>query len=206
VDQGERRRDAHLDRVILVPTAATHPSGTFYMSSYDLVGLQMGYAVSDVAQLTATGTPPLGPDHIFPLDVSLKAAFVRQTWFRVAGAVSATGIVGLDQGNAFVGRVGAVAQLCFEYRCRSSISYGTSLMLAGPAMLDFTGVGAIWRVSDLVALLAEVDMLLPIGQATGQYNGVAPGLGVRFSGPRWGVDVALLGQLPLLVVTYRILP
>src|SRR6185295_2268577 len=48
------------DRVVLAPTAYTHPAGTFFVSSYDVVFLQAGYALSDSTQVSVTVTPMIG--------------------------------------------------------------------------------------------------------------------------------------------------
>ncbi len=65
-------------------------------------------------------------------------------------------------------------------------------------------------------MLFEVDSALPLGDAVGQAHGLLGGAGVRLSGPRFGVDLALLrggnvgGSLtpfiPYVVATYRHLP
>jgi hypothetical protein len=209
-----RRRDAHVDRVILMSTAETQPAGTVTFSSYEIVGLQAGWAMSDTTQLTVTGTPPLGADGIFPLDVTLKTVVLRAPRVRVAALGSASGIIGFEQGNALVGRAGAVVQLCFDEACRSSVSTGTTAVLAGSAMLVGTGVGAIWRFTDLFALLFEVDTLIPLGKEAGNYYGMAAAPGIRLSGRTWGFDFALyrsVGRgssptIPVLVGTYRFLP
>src|SRR5690242_9668594 len=209
-----RRDDAHVDRVVVMPTGETQPAGTLTFSSYDIVGLQAGWAMSDTTQLTLTATPPLGPDGIFPLDVTLKTVVLRAPRVRIAALGSASGIIASQQGNALVGRAGAVVQLCFDEACRSSVSTGSTILLAGPAMLVANGFGAIWRLTDVFALLLEVDSLIPVGREAGNYYGMAVGPGIRFSGKRWGIDFALyrgLGSgsssaVPLLVGTYRFLP
>jgi hypothetical protein len=81
-------------------------------------------------------------------------------------------------------------------------------------MLVGTGVGAIWRLSDLFALLFEVDTLIPLGKEAGNYYGMAAAPGIRFSGRAWGFDFALyrgIGSgssptVPVIVGTYRFLP
>lgn len=209
-----RARDAHVDRVLLMPTGETQPAGTVVFSSYEIIGLQAGWAMSDTTQLTLTATPPLGADGIFPLDVTLKTVILRAPRVRVAALGSASGLIAYEQGNALVGRAGAVVQLCFDDACRSSVSTGTTAVLAGPAMLVGNGVGAIWRLTDLLALLAEVDTLIPLGREAGTYYGMAAAPGLRLSGRAWGVDFALyraIGRgtsptVPLLVGTYRFSP
>jgi hypothetical protein len=209
-----RFTDAHVDRVILVPTAETHPAGTVYLSSYDLVGVQGGYAVGDRTQLTLSFVPPLSRDPVVPLDLTLKTVLVRGPRVRVAAMVSASGIVGLDEGESAIGRVGGVTELCFDDACRSSISTAANLMLAGPALILADGVGAVLRASDLFALLVELQSVLPLSREGGQVNVLAGALGFRLSGRLWAVDLAFEGPLdrrasppvvPLLIATVRFL-
>src|ERR1019366_2987154 len=54
-----RFRDANADRVILGSTAETHPKGTFFISDYEILLLQVGYAITDQLQVSVTGIPPL---------------------------------------------------------------------------------------------------------------------------------------------------
>jgi hypothetical protein len=98
-DPDPRVENAHADRVMLLPTGYTHPAGTVYLSTYDIALLQAGYAISDAAQISLTGSPPLGDDQIFPLDLSLKVVVHRDRYVRVAGIGAVTGLVGLEEGN-----------------------------------------------------------------------------------------------------------
>lgn len=213
-----RYRDAHHDRVILMSTAETHPAGTVYLSDYDLALLQAGYAVTDRVQITLTGTPPLGKDAVFPIDLSLKAVLVRQPRVRVAAIGAISGLLGLEEGNFLLGRIGGVAQLCLSDGCASSLNLGTSVLLAGPATLMTNGVGATWRLADFFSLLVEADALIPLSAEAGSFNGFALGGGVRFSWQRFGLDLAALAPvrskvddekpppvLPVLALTYRFL-
>jgi hypothetical protein len=220
-DAGKRKAriaDAHADRVVILPTAYTHPEGSFYFSGYDFVLLQVGYAVSDTTQVSVTGTPPLGAfgeDTVFPLDVSLKTRIVDDRLVRVAAIGSLTGIIGLEQGNFFLGRVGGVVQLCFEESCSSSFNFGSGALLAGPATLMFTGAGGVFRVADWAQLLLEVDTLMPLGREIGRAHGIAVMPGIRFAWKSFGLDIAFVRALdietntppiPLLVLTYRYVP
>jgi len=203
---------------VVLPTAYTHPEGTLYLGSSEIVLLQAGYAVSDSTQITATATPPLGEKEKSVLfDLSLKTAFFRDGPLRLAGISSISGIFAEEIGNAVLGRVGAVAQLCFEERCESSVSASTNLLLAGPATFMVNGVGGIWRVSRGAALLLEVDTLVPLGGETGEYSGVAVLPGFRFPYESWALDLcagpaidstenpdAIL--LPWINFSYRFLP
>lgn len=207
--------NAHADRVLVAPTAYTHPAGSFYATSYDIALLQLGYAVSDSTQISVTGTPPLGADHIFPLDFSLKTRLLDDRRVRIAAIASVTGIAGTDQGNLFLGRGGGVVQLCFDDACQGSFSLGSTLLLAGPVSLVASGAGAIVPVAHWLHLLFEADTLLPIGREAGPYNGVAVGGGARFPFKNWAIDLGALRALdttsssatvPMLVVTYRYVP
>src|SRR5262249_23101173 len=102
-----RAADAHLDHVLLLPTAETHPAGTVYLSDVEIIGLQAGYALSDRTQLTLTFIPAFfGAEPIVPLDLSLKGVFHRTPHVRLAAMASFTGLFGLNEGNAAIGRVG----------------------------------------------------------------------------------------------------
>jgi hypothetical protein len=209
-----RVADAHADRVIVTPTAYTHPEGTVYATSYDIVGLQAGWAFSDSAQVTVTGMPPLQTEQVVPLDLTVKAAVFRAPRVRAAVLGSVSGLLGTDQGPVFVGRAGGVVQACFDDGCDASASIGSTLLLAGPALLSVEGAGAIVPLSRLFAILVEADTLVPLGKVGDNYNGVAAGAGVRFRGRSWAVDLAAARPLdrrdapvvPLLAVSYRLLP
>jgi hypothetical protein len=164
-------------------------------------------------QVSLTFLPPLEREPIVFADASLKGVIVREKRVRVAATASATGIFGLEQGEGAVGRLGGVTQLCFDDACRSSASAAANWILVGPAMLLLNGVGFVARTSDLVALLFEFQSLVPLGREAAQAHGIAGAVGVRFSGPRWAIDVALdapvgptgnlPGVLPILAGTYR---
>jgi hypothetical protein len=207
-----RKRDAHVDRVVLMSTGETQPEGAVTFSSYDIIGLQAGWAMSDTTQITVTGTPPFGEDGLFPLDVTLKTVVFREQRVRIAALGSASGVIAFEEGNALVGRAGAVVQLCFDDACRSSVSTGTTAVFAGPAILVANGFGAVWRLTDLFAFLLEIDALVPLGREAGNFYGAAIAPGIRLSGARWGLDFALYRgvgtggpAIPLLVGTYRFL-
>jgi hypothetical protein len=214
-----RYSDANFDRVIVMPTAETHPEGTAYFSSYDIVLLQAGYAISDRTQVTLTGTPPFGEDLIFFLDASLKTVIAREPRFRLAALGSISGIAGLNDESFFLGRIGAVATFCLEDLCRSSVNMGTTALLAGPATTTATGVGVIWRATYALSFLFEANVLLPLGRESGRFNGLAMGPGIRLGwesfafdvAVEWAADAEVDGNeappaLPLLAFTYRVIP
>jgi hypothetical protein len=205
-----RYSDAHVDRVIIAPTAETHPEGTLYLSSYEIVLLQAGYAVTDRTQVTLTSMPPLPNEKILPLDLTLKTVVARAPEYRVAALASVSGIAGIEQGTVVVGRLGGVAQLCFERTCRSSVSVATNVLLVGQAIIT-SGVGLVVRGTDHVSVLLEVDSLVPVGRDVAIYGGLAIGPGIRFSGEHLALDLAFMHALdvlegpgvPFLAATYR---
>jgi hypothetical protein len=209
-----RYTDAHVDRVVFMPTGETHPEGTFYLSSYEIVLLQAGYAVSDRTQVTLSAMPPLETEAILPFDLTVKTVLARAPAFRVATFGSVSGIGGTDIGTGVVGRVGGVVQLCFDGGCRSSASVATNVVLAGPAIFVGNGAGFVLRASRLVSVLLEVDAAIPIGTVGNEFNGLAVAPGVRFGGEHFGFDFAFAHSLsdltgpalPFIAFTYRTAP
>jgi len=208
---GYHAADVHGDRVLLLPTAKTQPKGLFCFSSYDVVLLQAGYAVTDATQFTLTFTPPV--EGALPLDLTLKTAFIRLPLLRAAALASVTGLSGVgDVGVVFLGRAGSVMDFCFRSDCASSITVGSNVTFAGPVFLMWNGIGWVWRVGRRIALLAEADTLLPLGRVVGQANGLLIWGGLRVPGRSWSFDAGLGASpragdrallLPLLVVSYR---
>jgi hypothetical protein len=212
-----RYRDAHHDRLILLPTAETNPQGSFYLTGYEIVVLQVGYSLTDNTQVSLTMTPPLGDAGAIPGDLSVKTVLLREPHVSVAAIVSATGVVGFEEFSGFLGRAGGVATFCADAReCRLSFSMSSNLSLIGPASLLFSGAGVSFRAGRIVSLIAEVDSLIPLGEVVGEANGLVGAAGVRLSGRSWGVDLALLKAgkahadlssfVPFLAATYRYVP
>jgi hypothetical protein len=202
--------DPQADRGIIAPTAYTHPRGTFYVSDYDLAFLQLGYAFTDDTQLSITGVPPLGQEEVAFVDLTLKSTIYRGGRVRVAGLGSASGVGSKDFGVQGVGRAGGVVQLCLvRTSCESSVSISTNVALMG-TLIMFNGASGIIRLGRPVSLLAELDTLVPLGQAAGELNGALAGGGVRFHWRRVGFDLTLMRALgsshatvPILAFTYR---
>ncbi len=201
--------DPQADRVVLLPTAYTHPRGTLFMSTYDIAILQAGYAVTDDTQLTLTALPV--PSESFTiLDLSAKTVLYRGPFVRAAALGSASGAIGGDIGAIFIGRVGAVAQGCLRRACDSSLVLSSNVALVGPVLLMANGAGAILRLSDHVSFLGELATLLPIGTVGGQFNGGMVSGGLRLHYSNWGFDFTALHPfrseaplLPLITATYR---
>jgi hypothetical protein len=204
--------DAQADRGVLLPTAYTHPAGTFFMSSYELAILQLGYALTDDVQLSLTGLPPLGDEAASILDLTLKVSLHRGPLLRVAALGSTSGVVSRDIGVVGLGRVGAVAQMCFQLRCDDSVSLSSNVALAG-ALAMVNGVSGIYRASRLISFVGELDTLVPLGNLVDGFGGALWGAGLRFNAGNWGVDLAVLHVLghakataPFLAITYRSAP
>jgi len=212
-----RYRDAHHDRLLFAPTAETHPRGSFYASSYYIVVLQVGYAVTDDTQISLTATPPLGEEGILPGDLSVKTVLLRAPRVTLAAIASASGILGFEEVSGFLGRAGGVVTFCADAdACRLSFSMSTNVALAGPASILFSGAGFSYRAGGIVSLVAELDTALPLAEPVGEANGLLGGAAVRLSGRAWGVDLGLMragkaragmsGFFPFLAATYRYAP
>jgi hypothetical protein len=205
VDPGE----PHADRVVLAPTAYTHPRGTLFFSDYDIVVLQAGYALTDSTQISATVTPPIGQPgevRMALLDLSLKTALVRQGLVRVAALGSVSALATNEPAALLVGRIGGVAQLCFRLACSTSVSLSSNLLLLGPVVLMANGLGAIVRAGRYFSLLAEVDTAIPLGREAGNAHAVLAGGGLRLHLRRFAADLSVLGgsaPVPVLAVTWR---
>jgi hypothetical protein len=201
--------EPHADRVVLAPTAYTHPKGTLFFSAYDLVILQAGYALTDATQLSVTVTPPIGEPgevRMALLDLSLKTALVRQGPVRVAALGSISGVATNEPAALLVGRVGGVVQFCFRAECTTSVSLSSNLLLLGPVVLMANGVGAIIRASRYFSFVAEVDTAIPIGREAGNANAILAGGGLRLHLRRFAADLSLLGgsaPVPVLALTWR---
>jgi hypothetical protein len=202
--------DPQGDRVVLLPTATTHPAGTFYFSNYELLVFQLGYAFTDNTQLSVTALP-IPSESVTGLDFSLKSSLYRGGRVRAAAIGSATGFVGKDVGVVFLGRAGAVVQVCLARQCESSLSLSTNALLVGTLVM-VNGAGGIFRVSDHVSLLAELATMLPVGKQGGQFNGGMVGGGVRLHYTHFGVDFTALHVLdssqdvttiPFFALTWR---
>jgi hypothetical protein len=112
-----RFRDANADRVILGSTAETHPKGTFFISDYEILLLQVGYAITDHLQLSVTGIPPIIQNQPYYFDFGAKLNLVRGPSFRAAlnGGFEIVTTGGSGSGGPYYGgRLGAIGQICFN--------------------------------------------------------------------------------------------
>jgi hypothetical protein len=222
--QSARHLDAHADRVLLVPSAETHPGGTLFGSSYEVLLLSGGYALTDRVQASITGFTDLT---FGILDLNLKANLLRSPGLRIA-ALSGIDVLHGENEDVLAGRAGTTFQICFELACRSSLSLHATLVLHDQPNLILPllfGAGFTVRISDDVSGLLEYSGLanpardlelieLPV---------YLIGYGARISThPSWALDLALLRPLqsergirvgapklfeffgvPLVVFTYR---
>jgi hypothetical protein len=220
-----RQIDAHADRVILMPTAETHPQGSFFFSSYELVLLQVGYAITDHVQFSTLILPPLFDEQPFFMSPTVKVNVARGDVGNVAllGGVDLLASGGSDSDSALLGRLGVVAQLCLANGCRSSISvnvlgWTAFTNEAGSALV--ASAGGVFRVSDVFALLLEPTLGVPLaGDVVDDDTpaGLALSYGFRLSGASFALDLTFIRPffgdldddlalgLPFVVATYRAL-
>lgn len=190
-----REHSAHGDRVILVPTAQTHPEGTLFLSDYEIVVPSVGYAWTDRVQTALTGTTDFS-QFVF-VDLSTKASLVQSRFLHVAATASLAYAGGEDEQLPF-GRATLIAQLCADAGCRSSLSLAASLFAhdAPDTILPLgLGAGFVARLSSSVDVLLEYSMLLNAGPELELID--LPlylvGYGARFNfGDQWALDVTLL--------------
>lgn len=190
-----REHGAHGDRVVLVPTAQTHPAGTLFLSDYELVIPSVGYAWSDQVQTAVTGTTDFSK-FVF-VDVSLKASLVRSRYLHVAAIASLDYAAGEDEVLPF-GRATGVVQLCADAGCRSSLSLAATLIAhdAPDTILPLgLGAGFVASLSDSVDVLLEYSAMLNAGPELELID--LPiylvAYGARFNfGSQWALDVTLL--------------
>lgn len=217
--QTRRTRDAHADRVILFPTAETQPKGSFFVSSYELVLIQVGYAVTDDFQLSALVLPPLLEEQPYFISPTLKLNLVRSEQGNVALLGGVDFITDEDgDESAVLARLGAAGQLCIDPACDSSLTanvHGWTALTEGDGSIIFLSAGATIFVSELVSLLIEPTYPLIVQDGeTQDIDFFVLAYGVRLSGSQFGLDLTLarpfgiddspfvLG-LPFVVASYR---
>lgn len=191
-----RYLDANADRVLLSPTAETHPQDTLFVSTYYVLP-QLGYAITNRSQVAVAGIA--GTDGGF-LDLSLKSNLLRQRHLRVS-ATAAFNYAGGGDLNVAFGRARSTAQWCFTADCRSSLSASGMLILhafPGVAMPYGLAAGLTAHVSDTVTLLLDYASVLNASRDLFflDFPFLFVSYGVRVSAsPRWSLDLALLRAL-----------
>lgn len=197
-EQSARHLDAHADRVLLVPSAETHPQGTLFATSYEILMLSVGYAFTDRLQASVTG---MTDGHGGFVDFDVKANLLRSRWLRVAALASIDFLHSRDGEDLLLGRPGVSAQLCFELACRTSLSLHATLIVHDePNTLLPLGFGAgfVARMSSDVSALLEYDMIINASRDLDLIDlpVFAVGYGARIStAPSWALDIALLRRM-----------
>ena len=222
-----RLTDAHIDHVILMPTAETQPEGTFYVSNIEILFLQLGYAFTDDLQLTVTfwpfslvaGSPGFG-------DLSIKGNFFRSDRLSLA-AWGGLGILresdeglfsGPDPETTGIARAGLSATVCADTACRLNLNFsgmaGTTLEKdRDEFVLGVLSAGAQGRLGRWFSLLLEYQHWV-ISNSDNDSSHVV-NYGVRFSSRKFAVDTGILMPfnndldfplgVPWLMLTYRAL-
>lgn len=233
--QSARHTDAHADRVILSSTAETHPKGTIFLSSYELIFLSAGYAFSDRLQASVTGFTNF--DGAIA-DFALKANLLRSRWLRVSAQsgieLLRAGEEDLDEGQPrgfLLGRIGATAQICFELACRASLSLSGMLLAHDDADILLPlglAAGFTARLGSAVSLLLEYGSLFNAARDLPflELPAYAVAYGARIAAYRsWALDITLIRLIdsddriatgepelfkfmgvPFFAFTYRFLP
>ncbi len=215
-----RYADANSDRVILYSTAETHPAGTFYFSDYEIVLLQLGYAITDHLQISLTGVPPLVDKQPYFFDLTAKLNLYRGDTFRAALQLAGDGLYvpQTSPSSLFGVRAGAIGQFCLQAGCLSSLTLNAGTFInnrANDLVPVYLAAGLIFHLSDLVKLMVEPNYAVAIGN--GKIDGPTGFLlnyGIRLSGKQFGFDLAFVrpigadsGSLvlgvPVLSFTYR---
>lgn len=213
-----RSHDAHADRVVLFPTAETHPQGSFFISSYELVLIQLGYAVTDDFQMSALFLPPLVREQPFFFSPTFKLNVARSEQGNVA-LLGGFDFVVDDGETTVLGRLGAAGQLCIDIACNSSLTlnaHGWTEIGESQGTIVLLSAGGLIRASDLVSLLIEPSygLLLRDGNVDAP-EGFLLSYGVRLSGRQFGFDITfvrpfiedisdeLILGVPFVVASYR---
>jgi len=219
--QDVRDVDAGADRAILYSTAETHPKGTFYFSDYEIVFLQIGYAVTDSLQISLTGVPPLVKDQPYFFDLTAKVNLLRSDFFRAAFMVAGDAVVlpkDSKPSSIFGLRLGAIGQICFEATCRTSLVLNVGTLLndkSNEVVPLYMAASAIVRLTDLVKIMVEPNYAVAVGGGKVEGpTGFLLNYGVRLSGRQFAFDLGFIKPFgadsdefilgfPLLTFTYR---
>ncbi len=211
-----RYTDASSNRVVWLPSAETQPSGTFFAALYDLVGLQLGFAVSDRVELSIAGVPPVD-NFPYMYELSVKANVLRASVLRLALFGSLGVFVSDERDVAFGGRVGGTSQLCLTETCGSYATFSLGLLVTDRidrALPLALGVGVVVRLHRLVALV--VESIYGRVQQTFSREIFVLNYTARIGTASWSLDVGLtrpfvdeiahtplVAGLPWLAFTYR---
>jgi len=193
-----RALSAHADRVVLMPTAETHPAGTLFFDGYEIVVAGAGYALTDDVQASITFASDFSST-VF-VDLSCKGNLLRSRYLRLAAAASLDYAHG-EQDELPFGRATGIAQLCADPGCRSSLSLGFTLVAHdAPDTIVPLGLGAgfIAHVGGDFDMLLEYSAVLNAGRELDLIDLPVYLLayGARMSGNRhWALDVTLLRPL-----------
>ena len=215
-----RYLDANSDRVILFSTAETHPAGTFYFSDYEIILLQLGYAITDNFQISLTGVPPLVTRQPYFFDVTAKVNVLRTDGFRAALQVAGDVLASPDSNpsSIFGLRAGAIGQVCFSPTCLSSLTLNAGTLLnnqSNQVLPIYMAAGLTLHVSDLVKLMVEPTYAIAVGNGhVDGPSGFILSYGIRLSGRQFGFDLAfvkpvggdssgIIMGVPVLSFTYR---
>jgi hypothetical protein len=186
-----RYRDASANRTVWFPSAETNPSGTFFAALYELVGLQLGYAVSDRIELSLAGVPPFD-GFPYAYELSCKANVFRGSVLRVALLGSLGVFVSDEREVAVGGRVAGTAQLCLTEHCGSYTTLSLGVLVTDHidrALPLALGIGLVARVHRLVALVVE-SIYGRVQQSFSDEIFVL-NYGVRIGTDLWSLDVGL---------------
>lgn len=191
-----RRDNAHPDRLVFGSTGVTHPKGTFYLSNYELLLFQAGYAFTDGLQASLTGTY-LGEAHLF--EAAVKANVLRTPRLRVS-ITTAIDHLRVSDTHLLFARGGGAATWCMDDGCRSFMNLDASLFLHGQAdtfLPLWLAAGWNVRLSESIAALLEYSTLTTIVGELSElelpYFFVSYGL--RFGGRSWAFDFTMVRSL-----------
>jgi len=202
-----RAEDAHVDRVLLVPTAETHPAGTMFLTAYEIVIPSIGYAITDDVQASVAGLTDF--ENGGALELRVKANVLRARTVRIALGTSLDYFAAdpedqddpAAESDFLLARADGALQLCFDAACRSSVS--GAITAAAPAQSELVfpiafGAGVTVQGSSLVTVLVEYGALvnaaddfdlLPLPLHLVSY-------GVRLTwSPRWALDLGFMRSL-----------
>lgn len=215
-----RSVDANSDRVIIYSTAETHPAGTFYFSDYEIVLLQVGYAITDSVQVSLTGIPPMFTNQPYFFDLTTKVNLLRTSAFRAAIQIAGDVLVSptSNPDSIFGLRMGGIGQVCFDPGCLSSLTLNAGTLLnnkSNEVVPIYLAAGLMFHVTDLLKFMVEPNYAVAVGNGkVDGPNGFILDYGIRLSGRQFGFDLAFIRPIgsgsgsfvmgvPMISFTYR---